>query len=324
MTLKPREAEYIILIFFFSKKMRENMISGKIVSLFPLLLLLLLAAACQTDYRTEAAERARSYALDRTLDLPESDRNYIRYNDPILMSNQIFAFRPPRFTPIGAGPNRYDSWVPERNNNYDFMHSAFVWHLPKSGFSVVVDGAGERTQRGWTPTQMVYKKFVPENTAFSAAKIKAAVFLANFFPELEVADINQVRFSEPRVAVTAFQHPGEVSANRDTQVKKWMEYIREGKSSKSSGVQISLIWTSPLSGKQIVVSGEAPKKNLFSWKPVKAHLLDRKELEEAILDETVSLKDPQNEVGETIVTPRETTEQLTDKSSFHIMQPRPR
>ena len=73
-----------------------------------------------------------------------------------------------------------------------------------------------------------------------------------------------------------------------------------------------------------MVSGEAPKKNLFSWKPVKAHLLDRKELEEAILDETVSLKDPQNEVGETIVTPRETTEQLTDKSSFHIMQPRPR
>lgn len=300
------------------------MVSGKIVSLLPLLLLLLLAAACQTDYRTEAAERARSYALDRTLDLPESDRNYIRYNDPILMSDRIFAFQPPRFTSLGSGPNRYDNWVPERNNNYDFMHSAFVWHLPKSGFSVVVDGAGERTQRGWTPTQMVYKKFVPENTAFSAAKIKAAVFLANFFPELEVADINQVRFSEPRVAVTAFQHPEEESANRDTQVQKWMQYIRGEKSSKPSGVQISLIWTSPLDGKQIVVSGEAPKKNLFGWKPVKAHLLKRKDLEEAVLDETISLKDPQNEEGETIVTPKETMEPLTDEPSFHTMQPRPR
>ena len=93
------------------------MVSGKIVSLLPLLLLLLLAAACRTDYRTEAAERARSYALDRTLDLPESDRNYIRYNDPILMSDRIFAFQPPRFSSLGGGPNRYDDWTPERNNN---------------------------------------------------------------------------------------------------------------------------------------------------------------------------------------------------------------
>ena len=300
------------------------MTSGKIFSLLPLFLLLLLAAACQTDYRINAAERARSYALERTRDLPESDRNFIRYNDPILMSNLMFAFRPPVFTSLADGPSRFNDRVPERNSNYDFMHSAFVWHLPKSGFSVVVDGAGERDQRGWVPTQMLYKKFIPENTAFSAAKIKAAGFLANFFPDLKVAEINEVRFNEPRVAVTGFLLTPPESANRDTQVRKWMDYIRGGVGPKSAKVQISLIWTSPLDGKQMVVTGEAPKKNLYGWKPVKAYLLDRKELDEQILDTAISLKDPKNEEGETILTPEEEADPLTDEPAFHEMQPRPR
>ena len=94
----------------------------------------------------------------------------MRYNDPILMSEMISAYASPEFSPIGHGPNRFDSRKVRESNKYDLMHTAFVWHLPKSGFSLVVDGTGERTQRGWTPNQVVCKHFIPADTAYENAK----------------------------------------------------------------------------------------------------------------------------------------------------------
>lgn len=297
---------------------------GKLSAFFLLPLLMLFATACQTDYRTDAAERARAYALKYSRDLSESDRNFIRYNDPVLMSDLLFSYSQPTFSTLGSGPNRYDEWGTDKTDVYDYMHSAFVWHLPKAGFALVVDGTGERTQRGWTPTQVVYKKFVPENTAFSAAKIKAVNFIANFFPDLKSSEINEVRFNEPFVAVTDFHLTPPEDANRDTQLKKWMDYIRSGSGSVPLKTQISLIWTSPADGKKLVVTGEAPKKNLYGWKPVKALILDPKELDESVLDEKISLKDPQNEEGEVLVTPKEEAEPLVIEKRFHRMQSRPR
>lgn len=296
---------------------------GKLFAFLPALLILL--TACQTDYRTNAAERARAYALKYSRDLPESDRNFIRYNDPVLMSDLLFSYRQPTFSSLDAGPNRYDSWGIRKTNIYDYMHTAFVWHLPKSGFSLVVDGAGERTQRGWTPTQVLYKRFVPENTAFSAAKLKAVNFIANFFPDLTSEEINEIRFNEPVVSATAFLLTAQENPNRDSQVQKWMNYIRSGNGTDSKAkTQISLIWTSPVNGKKMIVTGEAPKKNLYGWKPVKAYLLDPKELEESTLNEKIPLKDPQNEEGEILITPKDEADPLIVEPAFHQMQNQPR
>ena len=77
---------------------------GKLFAFLPALLILL--TDCQTDYRTNAAERARAYALKYSRDLPESDRNFIRYNDPVLMSDLLFSYRQPAFSSLDAGPNR--------------------------------------------------------------------------------------------------------------------------------------------------------------------------------------------------------------------------
>lgn len=261
---------------------------GKISLLF--LPLLLLAAGCRTDWRTDAAERAREYALKNSRDLPENDRNFVRYNDPILMSEMISAYASPEFSPIGHGPNRFDSRKVRESNKYDLMHTAFVWHLPKSGFSLVVDGIGERTQRGWTPNQVVCKHFIPADTAYENAKKTSVNFIANFFPELEAGDINEIRFNEPMVSATEFHLTPVEEPNRDAQVKKWMDYIRTGEGAPGRKVQISLIWTSPLSGKKLVVTGESPERNFSGWKPVKALILSQSELEEALLKDPVSLK----------------------------------
>lgn len=170
------------------------------------------------------------------------------------------------------------------------MHTAFVWHLPKSGFSLVVDGTGERTQRGWTPNQVVCKHFIPADTAYENAKKASVNFIANFFPELEAGDINEIRFNEPVVSATKFYLTPPEEPNRDKQVRKWMDYIRSGEDVPVRKVQISLIWTSPLSGRKLVVTGESSERNFSGWKPVKALILSQSELEEALLKDPVSLK----------------------------------
>ena len=70
--------------------------------------------------------------------------------------------------------------------------------------------------------------------------------------------------------------------------------------------------------------GEAPKKNLYGWKPVKAYLLDPKELEESTLNERIPLKDPQNEEGEILITPKDEADPLIVEPAFHQMQNQPR
>jgi len=265
---------------------------------------LLCLAACQTDYRTEAAEDARRYALRHTKELSETDRNFIRYTDPAIYSNLLFPSRVPVFSGIGGGPNRFDAYKAAANPNLDYMHTAFVWELPKAGFSVVVDGTGERNQRGWSPDIVVYKKFIPENTAFTAAHIKAIEFLVNFFPDLKLADINRVRFYEPRVVPTRFPITRPEELSRDSQIKKWMEYIRSGKGLEKQPAQISLVWKSPLNGEEMVVCGTSPSSNLNGWAPKKAFLLSPDELEKMIVREKqISLQDPTNDKGERIETP---------------------
>ena len=267
-------------------------------------LYLLFCSACGIDYRLNAVERAREYALKHTKDLSETDRNFIRYNDPAIMSDLIFTGNVPDKEKLGTGPNRFDSYEVQHNPNYDYMHTAFVWKLPKAGFSVLVDGAGERDLRGWDPDCVIYKKFIPENTALSAAHIRAVTFLVNFFPDLDFADINRARFSEPQVLPTSFLLENPAEQTREKQMEKWMDYIRTGTGIEKKPVQISLIWTSPVNGNKIIVCGTAPGENLIGWSPKKALLLKPDELDAAtVKNRKVEIKDPKNEKGEQIITP---------------------
>lgn len=269
------------------------------------LLFLLSLTACRTDFRTEAAESARAYALKYAKDISETDRNYIRYNDPVIYSNLLFKSGIPVFDPIGTGPNRYDEYVSEADSNLDFMHTAFVWNLPKSGFSVIVDGAGERNQRGWSPDKLIFKKYIPEDTAFSAARIKAVEFIANFFPDIKIRDLNHIRFSVPEILATSFQiEPPDEKKEKETQIKKWMEYIRSGEVPEKDPVQISLVWYSPLSKEAFVVCGTAPGENLNGWAPKRAYLVSLAELDKMILkDKIISTADPKDKEGKRIETP---------------------
>lgn len=268
------------------------------------LILLMSLTACRTDFRAEAAESARAFALKHAKDLSETDRNFIRYNDPVIYSNLLFRSSIPSFESIGGGPNRYDSYEAEADMSMDYMHTAFVWKLPKSGFSVVVDGAGERSHRGWSPNVVLFKKFIPEKTAYSAARIRATSFIANFFPDMKMTDLNQVRFSEPKVIATTFQlEPPDEKKEKEKQVKKWMDYIRSGDAPEKDPVQISLVWISPLNGEAIVACGTAPKENLFNWSPKRAYLLPPAELETmTVKDKIISLEDPEDDNGNKIET----------------------
>ena len=52
-------------------------------------LLLTAGAACRTDYTDDAVEKARAYALARTKDLTEPQRNFIRYATPEIWEDEF-------------------------------------------------------------------------------------------------------------------------------------------------------------------------------------------------------------------------------------------
>ena len=285
-----------------TNEQRENM---KTAVMIAALLMMLSLTACRTDFRTDAAERARKYALKYAKDISETDRNYIRYNDPEIYTAEIFKSKIPVFEPLGIGPNRYDTYEAEADRNLDFMHTAFVWNLPKAGFTVVVDGSGERSQRGWSPEKLIFKKYIPEDTAFSAARIKAIQFIANFFPDIKTRDLNHIRFSVPEILATSFRiEPPDEKKEKEIQIKKWMEYIRSGDLPKADPVQISLVWYSPISKEAYVVCGTAPGKNLNGWVPKRAYLISLAELDKMTLkDKKLSTADPRDKAGKRIETP---------------------
>ena len=267
-------------------------------------LLLFLCAACGIDYRLNAAERARSYALKHTRDLSETDRDFIRYNDPEIMTSLIFPGKVPERENLGTGPNRFDTYEVKANPNYDYMHTAFVWKLPKG--RLLRPGRRSRGTRSAGMGSRLHhlQKIHSENTAYSAAHLQAVTFLVNFFPDLSFANINRARFSEPMVLPTDFPLEDPAAQSREKQMKKWMDYIRTGKGLEQKPIQISLVWTSPLNGDKIVVCGTAPQENLIGWTPKKAMILKPDELDAAtVKNKKVNIRDPRNEKGEQIITP---------------------
>ena len=124
-------------------------------------LLLTAGAACRTDYTDDAVEKARAYALERTKDLTEPQRNFIRYATPEIWEDEIFPYQPMAFEEYAHLPRNLQDKEPVKAPYHDFMASSFVWNPPGLGYSVVVIGSGERSMQFWEPLKLVYKTPVP-------------------------------------------------------------------------------------------------------------------------------------------------------------------
>lgn len=261
--------------------------------IFQFLLLLcgaVFLSACQTDIRAAAVERARTYALKNTRQLSDTQRNFIRYTDPVIMEATIFRSTVPKLDPLGHIAGRYDDKV-KTNPENDFIHTCLVWNPPEmDGASVVVDGAGERSMRAWTPARLIIKKFIPPASEKMEARRKAVLFLASFMPDLDFASLNVVRFDEPEYVPTRFSLkdtlPVPAAAPKNDK-SFWDDYLASSSEDKTAKFrQISLVWTAP-DGKKLVVIGLSPALSLTNWNPKKAVLISESELKQAQLGNNI-------------------------------------
>ena len=142
-------------------------------------LLLTAGAACRTDYTDDAVEKARAYALERTKDLTEPQRNFIRYATPEIWEDEIFPYQPMAFEEYAHLPRNLQDKEPVKAPYHDFMASSFVWNPPGLGYSVVVIGSGERSMQFWEPLKLVYKTTVPVDKAYENARQTAVMYVMN-------------------------------------------------------------------------------------------------------------------------------------------------
>lgn len=249
---------------------------SRIAILLPALLLLAVCAACRSDHTDYAVEKARAYALERTRDLTEPQRNFIRYATPEIWEDEIFPYEPMKFEEYAHLPRNLEDDKPIKAPYHDYMASSFVWNPPGLGHSVVVIGSGERSMRFWQPLKLVYKTLRPVDKAYESARTAAVMYVMNNMLYLTRTERNRVRFSEAEVLRTDFNLK-YMRNQEEADDSAWESYLKSLARRKDQ-VQYSLIWKADDANHVIVITGFAGD-TLAGWSPASGMYLEKSRLE---------------------------------------------
>ena len=215
---------------------------------FPAIILSVLAAmlftSCGIDFQTKAVEKARSYALDNLRQLNETQRDFIRYTDPVIMDKVIYRIR---------GSN-------------DMMHTCMVWRVPGVDGAVVVAGHGERSLLEWDPDRIVIEDLLEPDKDLVEGTSRAVTFVMARMLHLSDTERNHVRFSPPEVYATKFDIEPEETKENEKALTRWEAYLK-AKEEKNQPVQYSFVWHADNDANRIVVCGFSMKKGIAGWKP---------------------------------------------------------
>lgn len=247
-----------------------NMDSARISTLTLAALMAALAlCACNTDYQTKAVEKAREYALDNLKDIPETQRDYIRYTDPEFLDQVIFL----------------NGSKPTSRNNY--MHTCIVWKVPGMTEKVVVSGTGDRMMREWNPNRVLLKNFPVIDPRRKEARYKATSYVMDRMLYLSDNERNRVRFTAPEILKTSFDVPYEDEADKKKAAQKplsrWEQYLRSIER-KRVPEQFSLVWKGDKDGQRIVVCGFS-SETMKDWTPRSGMLVQESDLKTHIVAE---------------------------------------
>lgn len=260
--------------------MRKH-IFARIASLAPALLFMMLAvSSCRTDYSENAVDRAREYVLDNLTGLNESQRNFVRFTQPVIYENMIF---PRNVLPLNVNGHIEIDDVrrfPEAPQ-HDLMHSCIVWSPPDLGAKIVVAGEGERNMMFWNPYRALIKRYDAGNQAFYSAMQAASVFVVSNMLYLTTEEINRARFAEPQVYYTKLDVRPEEQGNPD-ELTPWEDYLNQ-KNNPHTYTQISLVWPGNAPDQSIVVTGFSTSGTLSGWKIRTAELMNTSKLDNAKL-----------------------------------------
>ncbi len=245
-------------------------------------LLAVLSVSCRSDYSGDAVEKARSYALKNLRGITEMQREYIRFTQPQIFENMIFA----RYVTPLQSMGHFKVESPEDFPTapfQDLMHSCFVWSPPDLGAYVVVMGDGDRNMFHWNPYRVLIKKYYPGDQALLSAVAASAAYAQNDMLYLSVEERNRMRFAEPEsIEYTKLELKKPDAGSRKT-LTPWEEYLAELEEEKKEYHQISLVWKADDPKKKIVFSGWTDSGTLKNWKLANGELMSVEKLQSHLL-----------------------------------------
>lgn len=236
----------------------------RLTALFIVLSVALSGCQSMEFYQERAVNRARKYLLNECRTLTMEQREYVKFNKPLIMSESILGKATPSKDNAGEDITA-DSYV---------VHFCITWAIPEQEKLYMVYGVSSRSMEMWFPERLIIKSFVkpkPLYTTFNKGRNYALQSLLM----LSRADVNRIRFSNPAVEATNYElnltpEGKKTTPQQLTDLQKLSQY--------------SLIWDSTDNINKILVIGMGdPHKG--DWRPFSSVNIPSEMLQKLIISE---------------------------------------
>ncbi|MDD4181022.1 MAG: hypothetical protein PHE87_05285 [Victivallaceae bacterium] len=234
----------------------------------------IILSGCQSPefYQERAVNRARTYLLKECRTLTLEQREYVKFNKPLIMSESILG------KPSPHNSSTADSHV---------VHFCITWAIPEQEELYMVYGVSSGTMRMWFPERLIIKNFINpkplEKTITDGRNYALQTLLM-----LPRADVNRIRFSNPRVEETRYElnftpEGKKITPEQLAALKKLSQY--------------SLIWDNIEGpGKTLVIGMGDPHQG--SWRPFSSINITPEMLQKLAISEQEVALDPEDKLLE--------------------------
>ena len=208
---------------------------------------ILLLNGCHSTawYQDRAVKRARTYLLERSRDLKQSEIDFIRFSDPVLLRSRIYSGAEDGGMTVGLGSNLSQICV--------------TWQIPGMSELIMVYGISNDRMEDWYPERIIRKAFISHKQEFASAITTARDYaVSNLQKTLTAAQLNNIRFTAPAICQTNFPTAS------DPQVKLTADEQKKAQEAQKNALQISLVW--PKEPGTVVLFCGHSEAGFTSWK----------------------------------------------------------
>lgn len=241
--------------------LRDEIRSGLRIYILPLILMsAVFFSGCQSDdyYKEQAVIRAREYVLKNSKDLTTLQREYIRYNKPLIMARSI----------LGEYPEAQSSMISQ-----ELSHVCIAWVVPEEKEAFVVFGVSDNRLFDWSPNRLIRKQYKIKEMVKISAVASATSYVMQNMLYLSTEQRNHIRFAIPEIKPTKFQLDlNPLGETKETEVARLKQLT-----------QNTFIWPSVKPDKKIVVCGLGGP-DLSGWKPIFGQEMDNTELQSNLVE----------------------------------------
>lgn len=218
---------------------------NKFFGIFAGLILVFLSGGCKSPerYQEQAVQRAREYLLKKSHDLTTIQREYVKFNKPWIMSEQMLG-------PMGQDDSGFS---PEQTP----VHYCIAWVIPGKEEIYMVYGVATPSMAMWFPERLIIKNFVKPDKITDNAVKAARTYGFNTLQTMTLDNLNRMRFSVPEIVRTKFEL--YLDAEDRNLTKEEAEALLKL-------TQNSIVWNSVDNTEKIVIIGLG-QPSLGGWKP---------------------------------------------------------